>query len=160
MKSDEHSWVPQLSHELRDSRTLYQGTNLPQKWTAKENTCPEKQTREIKKNICETEVVLSVGGKALKILSYQCLRCCIHLTRGIMSWTASLGDRPAKVCWGRKSIWDASPLWPSTCPPCHNIVPDSHPSSIAEVEMGTVLTWDLSPVVACSATGRIFCHTA
>lgn len=72
---DEHSWVPWLSHDPGDSCTLYQGTNLPQKWTAKENTCPEKQTREIKKNICENEVVLSVGGKALKILSCQCPRC-------------------------------------------------------------------------------------
>lgn len=149
---------------------LYQGANLPWKWTAKENTGPERQTREIKKNICETEVALSVGGKALKILSCQCLRCwqisftAQHAQVSIWpeelwagtTWTARLGDTAAKVCWGRKSNWDPSPLWASTCPPCHNIVPDSHPSGIAEMEMGTVGTWDLSPVVASCDTGSSF----
>lgn len=37
----------------------------------------------------------------------------------------------------------------NTHTPCHNIVPDSHPSSIAEVEMPTAGTRELSPVVVC-----------
>lgn len=93
--ANEPFWVPQFSHELGDSCMLYQGINLPQKGTAKENNCPGRQARERKylwdwggifsrrKSIENLQLTVP---QVLINFPYSTTPTSIQLTRGIITW--------------------------------------------------------------------------
>lgn len=163
-RADEHSWVPQFRHQLGDkldalSRNKWKGT-------AKENKCPGRHMRKRKylwdwgstfnrrKSIENPQLTVP---QMLANFPHSTTPTSIHLTREIISWYHMNCNywwyRSKGMLWEEK-LPDPSALWPNTHTPCHNIVPGNHPSSIAEVEMDTAGTWDLSPVVACCDTVR------